>query len=80
VHSDGGRSVVYEMDGAKQVAHPVTVGLSAGSQTQITDGLPASTRIVLPAASTGPSAVTAIACAREHIVSERRTRETRLRE
>jgi multidrug efflux pump subunit AcrA (membrane-fusion protein) len=53
VHSDGGRSVVYEMDGAKQVAHPVTVGLSAGGQTQITDGLAAGTRIVLPAASTG---------------------------
>jgi membrane fusion protein, macrolide-specific efflux system len=53
VHSDGGRSVVYEMDGVKQVAHPVTVGLSAGGQTQITDGLPAGTRIVLPAAPTG---------------------------
>jgi macrolide-specific efflux system membrane fusion protein len=53
VHSDGGRSVVYEMDGGEQVAHPVTVGLSAGGQTQIIDGLPAGARIVLPAAPTG---------------------------
>jgi multidrug efflux pump subunit AcrA (membrane-fusion protein) len=50
VHQDGGRSVVYEMSGDKQVAHPVTVGLSAGGQTQIADGLVAGTRIVLPAA------------------------------
>ena len=53
VHSDGGRSVVYEMENGKQVAHPVTVGLSAGGQTQITDGLAAGTRIVLPAAPAG---------------------------
>ncbi|MGH3547768.1 MAG: efflux RND transporter periplasmic adaptor subunit [Pseudonocardiaceae bacterium] len=53
VHQDSGRSVVYEMAGGKQVAHPVTVGLSTGGQTQITDGLAAGTRIVLPAAPTG---------------------------
>ncbi|MGB7796777.1 MAG: hypothetical protein WBL53_11060, partial [Pseudonocardiaceae bacterium] len=53
VHQDAGRSVVYEMAGGKQVAHPVTVGLSTGGQTQIIDGLAAGTRIVLPAAPTG---------------------------
>jgi macrolide-specific efflux system membrane fusion protein len=53
VHQDGGRSVVYEMAGGKQVAHPVTVGLSTGGQTQITDGLTPGTRIVLPAAPAG---------------------------
>ncbi|MGH3805687.1 MAG: biotin/lipoyl-binding protein [Pseudonocardiaceae bacterium] len=52
VHQDNGKSVVYEMNGDQQVAHPVTVGLSAGGQTQITDGLAAGTRIVLPAAPT----------------------------
>jgi macrolide-specific efflux system membrane fusion protein len=53
VHSDAGRSVVYELENGKQVAHPVTVGLSAGGQTQITSGLAAGTRIVLPAAPAG---------------------------
>jgi macrolide-specific efflux system membrane fusion protein len=53
VHQAAGRSVVYEMAGDKQVADPVTVGLSAGGQTQIVDGLAAGTRIVLPAAPTG---------------------------
>lgn len=55
VHQVAGKSVVYEMAGEKQVAHPVTVGLSAGGQTQIIDGLGAGTSVVLPAAppSTG---------------------------
>jgi macrolide-specific efflux system membrane fusion protein len=52
VHQNGGKSVVYEMAGGKQVSHPVTVGLSAGGQTQIIDGLAAGTGIVLPAAPT----------------------------
>lgn len=56
VHSDGGKSVVYEMSGTQQVPHPVTVGLSSGGQTQITEGLAAGTRIVLPAAPTGTGA------------------------
>jgi membrane fusion protein, macrolide-specific efflux system len=56
VHSDGGRSVVYEMSGAQQVPHPVTVGLSSGGQDQITEGLAAGTRIVLPAAPAGTGA------------------------
>lgn len=53
VHSEGGQFVVYEMSGTKQVSRPVTVGLSAGGQTQITSGLAAGTRIVLPAAPAG---------------------------
>ena len=53
VHQVAGKSVVYEMAGDKQVAHPVTVGLSAGGQTQIIDGLGAGTSVVLPAAPTG---------------------------
>jgi len=53
VHQNGGRSVVYEMVGGNQVARPVTVGLSAGGQTQITGGLAPGARIVLPAAPTG---------------------------
>lgn len=53
VRSEGGQFVVYEMSGTKQVSRPVTVGLSAGGQTQITSGLAAGTRIVLPAAPAG---------------------------
>jgi macrolide-specific efflux system membrane fusion protein len=53
VHQAAGRSVVYEMAGGKQVAHPVTAGLSAGGQTQIIDGLGAGTSVVIPAAPTG---------------------------
>ncbi|HJT04937.1 MAG TPA: biotin/lipoyl-binding protein [Pseudonocardiaceae bacterium] len=53
VHFEGGQSVVYQLSGGQQVAHPVTVGLSAGGQTQITGGLAAGSRIVLPAAPAG---------------------------
>ncbi|MGH3797283.1 MAG: efflux RND transporter periplasmic adaptor subunit [Pseudonocardiaceae bacterium] len=56
VHDEGGRAVVYEMAGGKQVSHPVTVGLSSGGRTQITDGLVAGTQIVLPPAPTGTGA------------------------
>jgi membrane fusion protein, macrolide-specific efflux system len=55
VHSEGGRSVVYVMEAGQQVAHPVTVGLSTGGQTQITDGLAAGAHIVLPTAPTQAS-------------------------
>jgi macrolide-specific efflux system membrane fusion protein len=52
VHQNRDKSVVYEIAAGKQVPHPVTVGLSSGNQTQITDGLPAGTSIVLSAAPT----------------------------
>lgn len=34
-----GRPVVYQLANGKQVAHPVTTGLTANGVTQITDGL-----------------------------------------
>jgi macrolide-specific efflux system membrane fusion protein len=55
VHQNGAGSVVYEMAGGTQVSHPVTVGLSAGGQTQIISGLAAGTPVVVPAAPTGSS-------------------------
>jgi hypothetical protein len=56
VHQVNGRSVVYEMAGGKQVAHPVTVGLSSGGSAQITAGLVEGTEVVVP--STGGAART----------------------
>ncbi|HJQ03502.1 MAG TPA: biotin/lipoyl-binding protein [Jatrophihabitans sp.] len=42
-----GKSVVYEVDGGKQVAHSVTVGLSAGGTSQITAGLAEGDQVVV---------------------------------
>jgi macrolide-specific efflux system membrane fusion protein len=53
VHQENGASVVYEMRDGKQVSVPVTVGLAAGGQTQITAGLDAGTQVVLPEAAAG---------------------------
>jgi len=50
VHQVAGRSVVYELAGGKQVAHPVTVGLSSGGSSQITAGLAEGTEVVVPSA------------------------------
>jgi multidrug efflux pump subunit AcrA (membrane-fusion protein) len=47
VHQVNGQSVVYELSGGKQVAHPVTVGLSAGGSSQITAGLAEGTQVVV---------------------------------
>jgi hypothetical protein len=55
VHQNGAGSVVYEMAAGTQVPHPVTVGLSAGGQTQIISGLGAGTPVVVPAAPAGSS-------------------------
>ncbi|MBV9821788.1 MAG: biotin/lipoyl-binding protein [Actinobacteria bacterium] len=50
VHQANGKSVVYELAGGRQVAHPVTVGLSSGGSAQITAGLAEGTEVVVPSA------------------------------
>ncbi|HEX2903246.1 MAG TPA: biotin/lipoyl-binding protein [Jatrophihabitans sp.] len=47
VHVVNGTSVVYEMNGSKQVAHQVTTGLSSAGSTQITAGVTAGTQVVV---------------------------------
>ena len=47
VHQVNGKEVVYELSGGKQVAHPVTVGLSSAGTSQITAGLTEGTQVVV---------------------------------
>jgi multidrug efflux pump subunit AcrA (membrane-fusion protein) len=47
VHQANGKSVVYELSGGKQVAHQITVGLSAAGTTQITAGLSEGTQVMV---------------------------------
>jgi macrolide-specific efflux system membrane fusion protein len=47
VRPSGGRTVVYTMVHGRQVARPVTIGLTTGGQTQITSGLTAGERVVV---------------------------------
>lgn len=56
VHYVNGKPVVYELSGGQQVAHPVSVGLTSGAETQVTAGLSAGQRVVIPAARGGASA------------------------
>jgi macrolide-specific efflux system membrane fusion protein len=53
VHYTSGGAVVYEMVNGRQVAHPVTVGMTSGGQTQIVSGLSVGTEVVAPALLTG---------------------------
>jgi len=53
VHYTSSGAVVYEMVNGRQVAHPVTVGMTSGLQTQIVSGLSVGTEVVVPAARTG---------------------------
>ncbi len=48
VRPSGGRTVVYTIVHGRQVARPVTIGLTTGGQTQITSGLTAGERVVVP--------------------------------
>lgn len=58
VHYTSGGAVVYEMDNGRQVAHPVTVGMTSGLQTQIVSGLSVGTEVVVPIARTGGAGLT----------------------
>lgn len=51
VHVSGGRTVVDEPSAHGPVTHPVTEGAASGGQVQITAGLSAGDKILLPAAA-----------------------------
>jgi multidrug efflux pump subunit AcrA (membrane-fusion protein) len=53
VHFASSGAVVYEMASGRQVAHPVTVGMTSGGQTQIVSGLSVGTEVVVPIVRTG---------------------------
>jgi multidrug efflux pump subunit AcrA (membrane-fusion protein) len=53
VHFASSGTVVYEMVNGHQVAHPVTVGMTSGGQTQIVSGLSVGTEVVVPIVRTG---------------------------
>jgi macrolide-specific efflux system membrane fusion protein len=48
IRQQGGGSVVEQVRDGKQVAVPVTVGLSGGGRSEISSGLTAGTQVVLP--------------------------------
>jgi len=47
VHYTSSGAVVYEIVNGRQVAHPVTVGMTSGLQTQIVSGLSVGTKVVV---------------------------------
>jgi multidrug efflux pump subunit AcrA (membrane-fusion protein) len=53
LHYTSSGAVVYEMVNGRQVAHPVTVGMTSGGQTQIVSGLSVGTEVVVPIVRTG---------------------------
>jgi membrane fusion protein, macrolide-specific efflux system len=53
IHYTSSGAVVYEMVNGHQVAHPVTVGMTSGGQTQITSGVPVGTQVVVPVTRAG---------------------------
>jgi multidrug efflux pump subunit AcrA (membrane-fusion protein) len=53
IHYENGNAVVYQMSGGKQVSKPVTIGMTSGGQTQITQGLSDGDQVVVPSRNTG---------------------------
>jgi multidrug efflux pump subunit AcrA (membrane-fusion protein) len=53
VHYTSSGAVVYEIVNGRQIAQPVTVGMTSGLQTQIVSGVSVGTEVVVPAARTG---------------------------
>jgi membrane fusion protein, macrolide-specific efflux system len=53
LHYTSSGAVVYEIVNGRQVAHPVTVGMTSGGQTQIVSGLSVGTQVVVPVLRTG---------------------------
>jgi macrolide-specific efflux system membrane fusion protein len=58
LHYTSSGAVVYEMVNGRQVAHPVTTGMTSGGQTQIVSGLSVGTEVVVPGARTGGAGLT----------------------
>jgi multidrug efflux pump subunit AcrA (membrane-fusion protein) len=53
IHYTSAGAVVYEMANGHQVAHPVTVGMTSGGETQITSGLSVGDEVVVTVPRTG---------------------------
>jgi macrolide-specific efflux system membrane fusion protein len=53
IHYTSSGAEVYEMVGGHQVAHPVTVGMTSGGETQIVSGLSVGTEVVVPVSRAG---------------------------
>jgi multidrug efflux pump subunit AcrA (membrane-fusion protein) len=58
LHYTSSGAVVYEMVNGRQVAYPVTVGMTSGGQTQIVSGLSVGTEVVVPGLRTGGAGLT----------------------
>jgi multidrug efflux pump subunit AcrA (membrane-fusion protein) len=58
LHYTSSGAVVYEMVNGRQVAHPVTTGMTSGGETQIVSGLSVGTEVVVPSARTGAGLTT----------------------
>ena len=58
LHYTSGGVEVYEMVNGRQVAHPVTVGMASGGETQITSGLSVGTKVVVQGLRAGGAGAT----------------------
>jgi macrolide-specific efflux system membrane fusion protein len=58
LHYTSGGAEVYEIVDGRQVAHPVTVGMTSAGETQILSGLSVGTDVVVPRLRTGGAGAT----------------------
>ena len=58
LHYTSSGAEVYEMVNGRQVAHPVTVGMTSAGETQILSGLSVGTEVVVPRLRTGGAGTT----------------------
>ncbi len=58
LHYTSSGAVVYEIVNGRQVAYPVTAGMTSGGQTQIVTGLSVGTEVVVPGARAGGAGLT----------------------
>jgi macrolide-specific efflux system membrane fusion protein len=58
LHYTSGAAEVYEIVDGRQVAHPVTVGMTSAGETQILSGLSVGTDVVVPRLRTGGAGAT----------------------
>lgn len=58
LHYTSSGAEVYEMANGRQVAHPVTVGMTSAGETQILSGLSVGTEVVVPRLRTGGAGAT----------------------
>jgi multidrug efflux pump subunit AcrA (membrane-fusion protein) len=58
LHYTSGGAEVYEIVNGRQVAYPVTVGMTSGGETQILSGLSVGTEVVVPGTRAGGAGTT----------------------